>query len=110
MDVRFTKSGNTAILNVSGRLDTLTAPDFESGVCGWIEQGEDHIVLDFADLEYISSAGLRSVLVAAKQLRQKGGRLSCCSMSGVVRKVFDVSGFSKMVEIHDSVDDAVSAG
>jgi anti-anti-sigma factor len=85
----------------------MTAPDFESQVCEWIGQGEVRIVFDMKELEYISSAGLRSVLVAAKQSDHRGGHLSCCSMSGLVRKVFEVSGFSEMIPIHNTLEEAL---
>ena len=74
----------------------------------FLDQGERQILIDFQKLDYICSSGLRSTLISAQKARTAGGKLSCCTLRGVVRKVFDISGFSAMLPIFDSVEDALN--
>jgi anti-anti-sigma factor len=106
VEIDFNKSGETAVVAVKGRLDTISAPELEERLLRWIEDGEGRIVIDLEGLEYISSAGLRVLLSAGKKVAVKGGKLSCCGLKGVVRKVFDVSGFSRLLPVFETVEDA----
>jgi len=65
--------------------------------------------LNLKDLEYISSAGLWTLLTVTKRLREKQGRLLLASLKSVVREVFDISGFSSVIPIFESVDAAISS-
>ncbi|NSW86499.1 MAG: STAS domain-containing protein [Syntrophobacteraceae bacterium] len=93
-------------LKIKGRMDTLTAPEFEKECTKWMEEGVNHFVLDLGELEYISSAGLRSILLIAKKLKPNNGQICFCSPSEIVAKVFLISGFSSMFSTYDSVDEA----
>jgi stage II sporulation protein AA (anti-sigma F factor antagonist) len=64
------------------------------------------LVMDFGRLEYLSSLGLRSIVVIAKKVANQGGKLACCSLQPLVRDVFDVSGFSTKINLFDSVNEA----
>ncbi|MBM4328079.1 MAG: STAS domain-containing protein [Deltaproteobacteria bacterium] len=110
MDITLNKSGQLAIVLVGGRMDTLSAPEFEKKMQEWIGQGETRFVVDFHNLDYISSAGLRSLMVVAKDARARGGELVCCALKGVVKQVFDVSGFSALLPVYGSMDDATKGG
>ncbi len=76
-------------VKLSGRLDTLTAPQLDSTLAPVLENA-DTLVFDMADLEYISSAGLRSILVANKTVKANNGRTCILSVQPQIRKVFDV--------------------
>ena len=76
-------------VQLSGRLDTLTAPQLDSALASVLENA-DTLVFDMADLEYISSAGLRSILVANKTVKTNNGRTCILSVQPQIRKVFDV--------------------
>jgi len=91
-------------LRVAGRLDSVTSPELESACDHWTLSGVRKLVLDFSELEYISSAGLRAVLLAAKNMRLKGGEVALCGAAGVVRQVMDMSGFSATFTIYESVE------
>ncbi len=108
MKVDMNRHGGWSVIKIEGRMDTISAPDFEKQAQDWIGQGEHRMVVDLSDLEYISSAGLRALLVAAKAAKASGGQLRCCSLKGVVKKVFDVSGFSSMLPVYESLDAALS--
>lgn len=107
MEVTFDKRDNALVVAVQGRMDAITAPDFESQCSERIDQGEVLMVADFTELEYISSAGLRSILQIAKKLKQHKGQMNFCCLSGIIQHVFSISGFDSMFSFHDSVDQAL---
>lgn len=90
-----------------GRIDSATGPAFEKDVLGQIDKGKRRLLLDFADLAYISSAGLRIVLLAAKRMKSSGGRLALCSLNPQISEVFEISGFNRIIDIHPSRDAAL---
>lgn len=102
------KENNCLIVFVRGKLDAVTAPDFEREMSGVTSAGEKNILLECASLEYISSAGLRSILRLAKTARQMQGRLLFCCLNGYVKEVFRMSGFSSVLEICDTREDALA--
>jgi anti-anti-sigma factor len=74
----------------------------EKTINGLYQSADDKVLIDFSSLSYISSSGLRLILVAAKRARQVGGRLLLCELSPAVREVFEISGFLKIMETVDS--------
>jgi anti-sigma B factor antagonist len=110
MEFESQKNGNFMVLRVKGRMDAVTAPEFES-CCGKLMEGGDKaFIVDLAGLEYISSAGLRSILSAAKKLKAVQGEIRFCGLKGMVQEVFSISGFATMFPIADSVDAAIARG
>ena len=91
------KEGNRLVLAVSGRLDTMTAPELESVIKDNMD-GVEELILDFKDLEYISSAGLRVVLGARKAMGNKGS-FAVRNLCSDVREIFDITGFSDIITI-----------
>ena len=89
------KNGTT--LALTGRLDTVTAPELEKTVTELLPR-TDSLVLDLGSLEYISSAGLRVILKAYKALAAKGG-LKLTGVQEAVREVFDITGFSDFLDM-----------
>ena len=89
-------------LNLIGRLDSSTCLSLEKTINGLYQSADDKVLIDFSSLSYISSSGLRLILVAAKRARQVGGRLLLCELSPAVREVFEISGFLKIMETVDS--------
>ena len=96
MTIEKKTDGKKLELKVSGRLDTMTAPELESVIKESID-GAEALVLDFEDLEYISSAGLRVVLGARKAM---GDSAFCVrNRCSDVREIFDITGFSDIITI-----------
>ena len=93
------KSGDALIILMQGRLDAMNAPEFDQQAGALLEQGEMRLVVDFSALDYISSAGLRSMLMLAKKVQPAGGRMVLCGLGGMVAKVFEVSGFADIFTI-----------
>ncbi len=91
-----------------GRIDSATGPAFEKDVLLQIEEGRRRLLLDFAELVYISSAGLRIVLLAAKRMKTAGGKLALCSLNPQIAEVFEISGFNRILDIHPTRDAALS--
>lgn len=89
--------GNVISLNVIGRLDTTTAPALESSISE-IVGNCDHLILDFAGLEYISSAGLRVILKAQKAMAAKGG-MKLLHVNETIMEIFEITGFSDILDI-----------
>ena len=108
MEIAPKKKGEKTVAGVKGRLDAVSAPAFENELLGLIEEGERWIVLDFSELDYVSSAGLRSILAVAKRIRAEKGELEVAALQEEVKRVFDVSGFSTILPIFDSVGAAIT--
>ena len=96
MTIEKKNEGNRLILAVSGRLDTMTAPELENVIKENLE-GTEELTLDFDNLEYISSAGLRVVLGARKAMGD--GKFAVRNLCSDVREIFDITGFSDIITI-----------
>jgi len=92
------------VVAVSGRMDAVTAPEFEKQCLAWMEEGHTNFLLDFSSLEYISSAGLRSILGVAKKVKPLGGKVVLAGLTGVVAEVFSISGFDAFLPIVENVE------
>lgn len=109
MKIDVVEDGTVTILAFVGRLDTNNAANAEKEVSERIEAGARQLVFDFGELDYISSAGLRVILKAAKQTRAAGGDLAIYGMREKVREVFEMSGFLSILTVRDDRQAAVSA-
>lgn len=107
MEITTHKENAAIVVSVKGRIDAVTAPAYENAMKGLLEK-ESVFILDFQNLEYISSAGLRVILATAKSLKAKSGRMVMAHVVGTVREVFDISGFGAIFSMYDSVDEALS--
>jgi anti-anti-sigma factor len=96
------------VVRPKGRLDGTTITVFENTLLNNIGAGNGRLLIDFSELSYINSAGLRTVLLAAKRLKSAGGRMSLCSLNHQIAEVFDISGFSAILDIQPSYDAAVA--
>ena len=103
MEIAISRDGKTIIVSLKGRMDAITAPELEKKVNGLINEGSNCFVIDFEELEYISSMGLRVILSIAKQLKSQEGQLSVSNLKGVVKEVFEMSGLSSIFEMFKAV-------
>jgi anti-anti-sigma factor len=110
MEIQTRKEKNVLVVVVKGRMDAVTAPTFEETLQDLIATGENGFLIDLSDLQYISSAGLRSFLVLAKKLKPQGGDLLFAGLQGPVDEVFKISGFYSIFKIFDSVEAALLQG
>ncbi|TSA24739.1 anti-sigma factor antagonist [bacterium] len=107
MEIKQDKHGDIAVLNLIGRLDANTSGELESVLIPMIDGGEKKLILDFSALDYISSAGLRLLLLSAKKLRNNKGEIVLCSMKDFINEIFEISGFTPIFTIVDSKEDAL---
>ena len=94
---------------VGGRIDGSNAAEFEETIRTAIEESDRAVIMDFEQLLYISSAGLRAVLITAKSLWKQDTRFALCSLSDQIRTVFKSTGFDRMISIHDSRREALDS-
>lgn len=97
------------VVEATGRLDATSAPEFEDRLLGAVEQGRRRIVVDCTRLEYVSSAGLRVLLIAAKRLATAGGAIAIVAPAGPVRDILAIVGFDSVFPVVPVVSDAVAA-
>ena len=96
MEIKTTSEGGKLTIAVSGRVDTVTAPELEAG----LKFGDaKQVVLDLADVPYMSSAGLRLLLTAHKTMLGNGGELQIANAQASVREVLDITGFSDILNL-----------
>ena len=99
MKTEITQTNNTVTVNIAGRLDTVTSAEFERTLVPHFSAQGLELVLDCREMEYISSAGLRVVLTAHKNITAKGGRFIIRNINKEVHSVFDMTGFSRILTI-----------
>lgn len=97
------------ILRPENRIDSGNASAFETQCVKLIAQGPQKIVIDLSSVDYISSAGLRVILVAAKTAKSHSGALTLCGLHGNIREVLEVSGFDVLLGAHDGIAEAAAA-
>ncbi|KAA0892943.1 STAS domain-containing protein [Pusillimonas sp. ANT_WB101] len=108
MSLSSEKIGEVLVISASGQINSANAAQVESGLLAYVEQGERLCALDLSGLDYISSAGLRVVLILARGLKQKSGQLVLCGLQPQVHEVFDISGFLSILTVVASRSEAVS--
>ncbi|MXW41917.1 MAG: STAS domain-containing protein [Acidimicrobiia bacterium] len=106
MEFSHDRSDETLVINASGRVDGSNASDFLDTLQGLFEPGDQQIILDLGGLEYISSAGLRVLLMAAQNLDKDNKSFSICSLTDSVSDVFRISGFDQIIKVFPTVDAA----
>ena len=109
MDIIEEKQGGINIFKLNGRLDSNTSQGFEKKLSQEISDGSKTMVVDFKDLDYISSAGLRVILKATKAIKREDGRIMLCSMQDYVKEVFEIAGFDSFLPIVATMDDALKS-
>lgn len=92
------------ILQVAGRLDTNTVSILERALMRAMATGAKSIVLDMSQVGYVSSSGLRVLLVARREAKERKGNVVLCSLTPQVRDVFDMVGFTSLFDIRDTLD------
>ena len=108
MNIQTERDGATLVIKAGDRVDGANAREFQDALEGAIDDADKIVVLDFEDLSYISSAGLRVVLLIARSLSKQDAKFGICSLSKPIREVFEISGFDKIIPIHDSQTEAVA--
>ena len=109
VDIEVKDISGIAIVRIGGQLGSTTSGEVMDRLNELAKGGGKKMILNLRDLEYISSAGLRSILVPAKLLKSSDGELRICEANPSVRKVLETSGFSALVSLHDTEREALLA-
>ncbi len=107
MEFTVDEFGDVRAVRISGNLNTQSSPVAQKQLTQLIDDGATKIVIDFEELNYISSSGLRMLLVAAQRLEGTSGQLRICNPNTLVREVFDTSGFSDIFSVYGSQAEAL---
>jgi stage II sporulation protein AA (anti-sigma F factor antagonist) len=109
MEIAEARLDGVVLVAPTGRIDTTTAPALEQHLMALLSGGERRLVVDFAGVGYISSAGLRIMLLLARRMQDVKGRLALCGMGDAVRLVFQLAGFLPLFTVRDSREASVTA-
>ncbi len=102
MEIGIEREGDTVTAAITGRIDGTNAREFQDSLIETLQEDDRCMVLDFANLSYISSAGLRAILLTAKTLAKQDGKLEVCSLPRSIQEVFETSGFDKIISVRPS--------
>lgn len=108
MNITEQLQGDIVVVSLEGRLDGNTSASLESAFAKLVEQGNGKFVFNLQGLDYVSSAGLRSLLSAAKMVKVIQGKLALARMNENVKEVFDMSGFSSIFKLYETEDEAIN--
>lgn len=97
------QQGPWTVLAVAGKVDTTTSPEFQNRLLALVETGAPKLALDLSGAVYMSSAGIRVVMLALKAQRAKNGELIFCGLNENLRTLFDMTGLTGLVKIVPSV-------
>ena len=109
MDLREEKIEGVTVVGVKGRIDSATAPALGKSLTDNLGALNMRIVLDLSQLEYISSAGFRILLVAARRAEETGSRLVLCGVAGKVKQLFDLGGFLDLFTIAATREEGIAS-
>ncbi len=109
MEITQEKVNDIAVISLSGRLNVTTTAELEQVFTKLLEEKQTKVLVECRELEYISSAGLRVLLTAAKQFKKISGEIALAGLSQNVKQVFEISGFTSIFPIYTTRDEAVKS-
>jgi anti-sigma B factor antagonist/stage II sporulation protein AA (anti-sigma F factor antagonist) len=107
MEISQKEENGIVFIAIKGRLDADSSPEAEKVVKDVLEGQTSRLLFNLGALEYLSSAGLRVLLSASKEMRRKEGKIVLCALNEFVKEIFEVSGFQSLIPIADSVDSGI---
>jgi anti-anti-sigma factor len=108
MKIQSTKVQKAVVVKVTGRMDAENAHEFQAACDEWIGKGENHILVELSDLQYVSSMGLSSFMSVAKALQGKGS-IILCGLKGLPRQVFELTRLIDVFPVFDSTEAAIAS-
>jgi len=109
VDIKASLTQDCLVISISGELDTTTTPELEAVLAQESQSNPKTYIFDLADMDYISSVGLRVFLANLKKVKGAGGRMLLAGLNEEVQEVFDMAGFASLFEIHPALAEAKSA-
>lgn len=102
------KQDDKLVVYCEGRVDSTNANIFEEKLAAIVDEGQNKFIIDFSKIAFVSSAGLRVLLIAAKKVKPNGGAIILTGLSPEVQEVFDISGFTSIFTIYKTVEEALA--
>jgi len=109
METSVEQRGHVSTVHIAGRVDGHTADTLQQVLSDEVEAGRHHLVADFREVDYTSSAGLRVLLGTVKDTRSRGGDLRLAGVQPEVLNVLELSGFTGILQVFETVEDAVAS-
>lgn len=109
METKIEREDGTLVVQVDGRIDGVTAPEFENAIKTAIGESDRAVIVNFESVSYISSAGLRAVLLIAKYLGQRDAKFALYALGELIREVFEISGFDHIIQLRATKEEALAA-
>lgn len=109
MNIKEVKKDKATVIMIEGRLDSSSSGILEKKLLSLLETGEKNFLVDFSGMDYISSAGLRVLLMAAKKTKPAGGKVVLSALTDNVKEVFDIAGFTSIFTIFATQEEAIQS-
>jgi anti-anti-sigma factor len=109
MEIHDESVGDTCVVTAKGRLDGSASAAFAETIGGLIANPNPKLLIDFAGVDFVTSAGLRAVLLLVKKIKATGGSFALCGVQDSVREVLDIAGFTGMFSIYPARAGAIAA-
>jgi anti-anti-sigma factor len=107
MEINEQKTDQCVIIGITGRLDTTNYSILEKKLMDLIDTHQDRILVDCSKMDYVSSSGLRILLMALKKITMVKGKFVLCGLQENIREIFEISGFTNIFEIYTTQDEAL---
>ncbi len=108
MEINEQKTDQCVIIGITGRLDTTNYSMLEKKLMDLIDSHHDKILVECSKMDYVSSSGLRILLMALKKISLAKGKFVLCGLQENIREIFEISGFTNIFEIYSSQDEALT--
>jgi anti-anti-sigma factor len=109
MNIAVTDENGVSVMCVSGRMDATNSADFDKAAKELLSEGRQKILLNLGELEFISSAGLRVVLIMGKACQERKLSLAFCDLQPMVAEIFSISSFDTIFKIYKKKDEALNS-
>jgi anti-anti-sigma factor len=109
MKITVNEQSGYKVFSIEGRIDVTTSVNLESETDKWIKEGNEKIVFNCSEVNYISSSGLRVFLQTQKTLMRLGGTFKVCSMKPEIEEIFKVTGLLQLFDIYETVEAALNS-
>ena len=109
MNITISKVSEINVVQIAGRLDTTNYGELEHHLSSLTENNQFNILLDLEKLEYISSSGLRILLMFLKKIKAAEGKFMLCALTPEIREIFEISGFINIFDIYEDQKAALNA-
>jgi len=109
LEIKVNEVDDVIVIRLAGNLDTNTSPEAETEINKWLEKNTKKMIISLEEIKYVSSAGLRVFLATAKKITASGGAVKFCSPNDVVKEILDISGFSTILDVKATENEAMES-